>query len=139
LTGAASRPSLRWSALAAAATVLLGACAIFQDLDSSPYTLVDAGSEGGACVPDSGNTSLAIGCNPPCSGDDFCCVTPSATGMPTTACKPGAQCGAESLSIALCNACECPIGTTCASQTCTFSGFPFEVKACGSIPSCSTH
>jgi hypothetical protein len=136
LTRSGSRPSLRWSALTAGALVLVASCALFQDLDSSPYHLADAGSEGGACVADSGKTSLAIGCDPPCSGGDFCCVTPAGTGMPTTACMPAAQCGSESLSVALCNGCECPSGTTCTTQTCSFTG-PVPVNACGMIPTCT--
>jgi hypothetical protein len=125
--------------LAAGAAVLATGCALFQDLDSSPYQLVDAG--GVDCGADVACPKLSLGCTPPCPSDaPVCCVTVPSKGPPVPTCTATSSACTTAqggLSVALCTqSSDCSSGT-CVSQTCTFGGIQGTVQACGTVATCT--
>jgi hypothetical protein len=126
--------------LAAAATLLATRCALFQDLDSSPYQLVEAGVAD--CGADVACPKLSLSCDPACASDEpVCCVTVPSTGPPVPTCKAtSSACTSPQggLSVALCTQnSDCTSPTQCVSQTC--QGLQGTIQSCGIIPTCTAN
>jgi hypothetical protein len=122
--------------LAAAGWALSSGCALFEDLSSDPYRLVEAGP-GKGCSGDGGCTSVTIACTPNCSIGLVCCISPGLDSSVSGACVAPSACSTES-SFQLCESADECEGGSCITQTCTFNG-TLEVRACTTIPFfCST-
>ncbi len=138
---------------ASAATVLASACALstgcalFADLNSDPYSLVDAGAGGGQCGADASTDAScplvfsAGACAASCPSTQVCCASATSTGTVTGQCLDPSTCANQITSTALCSAgsSQCPGGDPCITQTCTFMGLPATVNACMLIPSCKAN
>jgi hypothetical protein len=116
-------------------------CALFQDLDSAPYRLVDAGSDAGACGADGacGAGSTACHSSDDCSPGQVCCASLNPQTGATVSCVDGvAACtGMGSLAVQLCaTSTECGNGGPCTMQTCAFNGSSISLTACSTVPFC---
>jgi hypothetical protein len=127
--------------LFAAALAFSAGCALFQDLDSSPYRLVDAGSDAGACGADGSCPTGSTACQSAtdCSSGQVCCASLNPQTGATVSCVDGvAACtGMGSLAVQLCTTdMECPNDGPCTKQTCAFGGSSISLEACSTVPFC---
>lgn len=125
--------------LAIVPCTLPSGCALFTDLSSDPYRPAEAGpGEGGSCTADAGCTYSEIVCSGPCPGGQVCCLSASATGVPSVGCTDQTACGGQgTLSYQLCTgAADCP-GASCIRQMCSFAGTTIVESACSMIQTCT--
>jgi hypothetical protein len=136
-----TRPSSTFVAklLSAAAFALATGCALFQNLDSSPYQEVEAGvlcsEAGGGNGNDAGSCGLLqVTCDPQCDTDAVCCVVPTAAGVLNGTCTSVSACGGPGvLAFALCRqGSDCTDGGACIAQACN----GVAVHACVLVPGC---
>jgi hypothetical protein len=118
-------------------------CALFQDLDSAPYSLAEAGVEGGACAPDA-----AADCAPvpalcqsaaDCTPGQVCCAALAPQSGATVSCVANAAACTSmgNLAVQLCaTAAECGNGGPCTTQSCSSAGKTVSLAACSTIPFC---
>ncbi len=126
-----------WTLLAVAPTALAVGCALFQNLDSSPYRLVDAGVD---CGADAECPAFDLTCTDVCSSDQVCCVTVPAKGSPTKLCTASSACASTAgggLSFAFCSTSADCTSASCVPQTCTIGELTVRINACGQVPTCS--
>jgi hypothetical protein len=128
--------------VAIAALALSASCQLFQDLDSAPYRLFDAGVEGGTCDPDS-----SVGCAAAqlcqsandCMPGQVCCAALTTKNGTNVSCVASAAVCASmgSLAVQLCATDdECGTGGSCTTQTCSVAGMAATLKACSVVPFC---
>lgn len=127
--------------LFAAALALSAGCALFQDLDGSPYRLADAGSDAAACGADGACPTGSTACQSQadCGPGQVCCASLNPQTGATVSCVDGvAGCtGMGSLAVQLCHsATECGNGGSCTMQTCAFNGSSTTLEACSTVPFC---
>jgi hypothetical protein len=138
------KPQLRPQALSllfATALALSTGCALFQDLDSTPYSLVDAGSEAGVCGADGACATGSMACKSAidCSPGQVCCASLNPQTGANVSCVDGvAACtGMGSIAVQLCAATpECGNGGPCTTQTCVFGNSTLTLEACSPVPFC---
>jgi hypothetical protein len=127
--------------LFATALAFSAGCALFQNLDSGPYRLADAGSDAGACGADGACDIGSTACqsSADCSPGQVCCASLNPQTGATVSCVDGvAACtGMGSLAVQLCAmAAECGNGGPCKTQTCAFGGASISLAACSPVPFC---
>jgi hypothetical protein len=133
------RPDGRFLLFATALAFSAG-CALFQNLDSGPYRLADAGSDAAACGVDGACDIGSTACQSTddCGPGQACCASLNPQSGFTVMCvdSVGACTGMGRDAVQLCaKAAECG-GSPCMMQTCTFNGASISISACSSVPFC---